>query len=881
MLRSLVLGVLVCLATVGFAQDLQFVRTYSEPRLARVTDVKSASVPLDSGYLLIKSGNGPTAELSRYTRDGTELGSVTIFPPYGGTISSTQVIADANGNIFVGYVSDGLATAKVVVVERYGANLTPFGKAIQPVNGNYVSGPVLTSDGSNAYAAFLADQTATIFRVSNNLEIPWTQTLSDIVLVLSTIAVGGVTGAQKVVVGLGFQAPYLVGFDPADGSILFQRNLDNTPGSNPANAVTHIVFSPDGQAYLLTRVANTTQLAELGFMNEINLGNRYFGGVPAALMLGTTKIWYAMNISGGYVVQRADQGNMAVESTGLFLGASVALSTLDEANDRIWQLNFDGGQKSLQIIGATSLADAGNAPLGGEMTDMAALGPGRVVYAGALNGRASHQGNIASDWRLWNTQESIMAPTLQFANQTAVDSDNNLYVLDQGAFRHQLLKYSPAGNLLWKASIVSGPSSVDLQSTLAMGPDNRPVVAYDAISSRSTSVVKFRSDGTVLFDRVVDNSTYLRGLRVGFDNSIFVIANLQIFESFVKKLHPMNGNEVWTVSLVDNAVIDMAITPSGYVLSTGRDVNNANWFNVITPSGAGHWYVNLGASAQGETTVAMQSNGLAAVRALIYDGTNYRFRVLRIDPIRKQILMDSTLQGTSVKPTSAVATSPAGTIYLAQAAASRGLVQFNTAGQIGWVRTLPSGVTRIVQCITDAQNSVYVLAEETYNVPQGGTAKGWYFVKYNTLGNLVSQRRYQAATPGLDGTPSTIAMGRVFDIWVTGTMEVLNQASPNTVLRYLQPVAPTVQGETYQISVGQTFSDTAPGVLRNDSDLNGDPITAQLLSNPEEGTVTLNSNGSFTFTAGPTVDLTVNFKYRVTDSTGRSTIGQCNLQQIP
>ena len=40
----------------------------------------------------------------------------------------------------------------------------------------------------------------------------------------------------------------------------------------------------------------------------------------------------------------------------------------------------------------------------------------------------------------------------------------------------------------------------------------------------------------------------------------------------------------------------------------------------------------------------------------------------------------------------------------------------------------------------------------------------------------------------------------------------------------------------------------APGVLANDSDADGDPLTAILVSGPAHGTVALQPNGAFTFT---------------------------------
>lgn len=68
-----------------------------------------------------------------------------------------------------------------------------------------------------------------------------------------------------------------------------------------------------------------------------------------------------------------------------------------------------------------------------------------------------------------------------------------------------------------------------------------------------------------------------------------------------------------------------------------------------------------------------------------------------------------------------------------------------------------------------------------------------------------------------------------------------------------------------------TFEDTlltipAPGVLGNDTDPNGDPLTANKLSDPGNGSVTLNANGSFTYTPAPNWNGTDSFTYEACDT---------------
>ncbi len=58
---------------------------------------------------------------------------------------------------------------------------------------------------------------------------------------------------------------------------------------------------------------------------------------------------------------------------------------------------------------------------------------------------------------------------------------------------------------------------------------------------------------------------------------------------------------------------------------------------------------------------------------------------------------------------------------------------------------------------------------------------------------------------------------------------------------------PTVNNDTYQVNRGGTLDIPAPGVLANDTDPDGDPLTARNTSNPSHGQLVFRSDGSFTY----------------------------------
>ena len=59
-----------------------------------------------------------------------------------------------------------------------------------------------------------------------------------------------------------------------------------------------------------------------------------------------------------------------------------------------------------------------------------------------------------------------------------------------------------------------------------------------------------------------------------------------------------------------------------------------------------------------------------------------------------------------------------------------------------------------------------------------------------------------------------------------------------------------------------------PGVLTNDTDVDGGPLTSTVLAGPADGTLTLNADGSFDYTPDPDYNGPDSFTYIVSDGNG-------------
>src|SRR5207244_838130 len=60
--------------------------------------------------------------------------------------------------------------------------------------------------------------------------------------------------------------------------------------------------------------------------------------------------------------------------------------------------------------------------------------------------------------------------------------------------------------------------------------------------------------------------------------------------------------------------------------------------------------------------------------------------------------------------------------------------------------------------------------------------------------------------------------------------------------------APVAVNDSYTTAEDSTLTVSAPGVLTNDTDVDGDSLHAILVSGPSHGTLALNSDGSFSYT---------------------------------
>jgi VCBS repeat-containing protein len=81
---------------------------------------------------------------------------------------------------------------------------------------------------------------------------------------------------------------------------------------------------------------------------------------------------------------------------------------------------------------------------------------------------------------------------------------------------------------------------------------------------------------------------------------------------------------------------------------------------------------------------------------------------------------------------------------------------------------------------------------------------------------------------------------------------------------------PVAAPESYVVQAGSTLAVTAPGVLANDSDIENASLTAGIVSGPAHGSLSLSTNGSFSYTPAAGYSGGDSFSYRASDGTATS-----------
>ncbi|HEY3322176.1 MAG TPA: Ig-like domain-containing protein [Planctomycetota bacterium] len=145
-----------------------------------------------------------------------------------------------------------------------------------------------------------------------------------------------------------------------------------------------------------------------------------------------------------------------------------------------------------------------------------------------------------------------------------------------------------------------------------------------------------------------------------------------------------------------------------------------------------------------------------------------------------------------------------------------------------------------------------------------------------------------ANIPNLTFTPAANANGSPY---TTFTFQVEDDGgganldlSPNTIRFDVTAVndLPVANADSYTTNEDTVLNvNVASGVLANDTDVENSPLTAVKVTDPANGTLALNANGSFTYTPNLNFNGSDSFTYQANDGTGSGNVATVSITVNP
>lgn len=227
------------------------------------------------------------------------------------------------------------------------------------------------------------------------------------------------------------------------------------------------------------------------------------------------------------------------------------------------------------------------------------------------------------------------------------------------------------------------------------------------------------------------------------------------------------------------------------------------------------------AKAHPQETYGFELNAAGTIDALVAIGSGDAGSVFPIHDGRNRYLTNAGLENTGSLP------SEGGMIvHLEVAAAGPNTAPVASADSFGGTAGTPLNVTAPGVLANDSDDQNDALTAVLHSGPTGGSltlnGDGSFSFDATTTGTYSFE--YVASDGALDSAPATVTIN----------------LTANT--------APTAAADAFNGTEGQALNVPSPGVLANDSDPEGQPLTATLNSGPANGSLNLNPDGAFTYT---------------------------------
>jgi len=605
--------------------------------------------------------------------------------------------------------------------------------------------------------------------------------------------------------------------------------VNTVPGLQTVNEDTTLVFS----------TANGKAIS----VSDVDAGS----GTVRVTLSATNGAVTLASVAGLNLTIGDGSADPAVEFSGTVAAINTALNGLSFA----LTVNFNGAA-ALTI----ETNDLGNTGSGGPLSDTDTVN----ITVTAVNDApvaVNDSFNINED-----TQLTVAGPGV-LSNDTDVDNDSLTAVLVSNV-QHGTLTLNPNGafsytpnanyngpdSFTYKANDGSLDSGVATVNITINAVNDAPVANNDSYSTNEDVELVVGAPGILGNDTDIDSSTLTTILVDGPQHGQLVLNNLDgsfvytpaanFFgsDSFAYKANDgqVESNTA-TVTIMVNAVNDasvavndsfstdedttLAVSVPG-VLGNDTDVENSALTAIIVTS-VSHGTLTLNSNGSFTYTPASNFNGSDSFTYNANDGQ-----------------LDSNVATVSIT-VNAVNDAP---------------VAVNDSFATNEDTQLVAGAPGVLGNDTDIDSATLTVLLVT--APQQGTlalnADGSFIYTPNANYNGPDSFTYKASDGSLESSIAT----------VTITVNAVNNA-------------PSAANDAFSTSEDTQLVAAAPGVLGNDTDVDSALLTAVLVTTPQHGTLTLNANGSFTYTPAANYFGPDSFTYKANDGLADSNIATVNI----
>jgi gliding motility-associated-like protein len=316
------------------------------------------------------------------------------------------------------------------------------------------------------------------------------------------------------------------------------------------------------------------------------------------------------------------------------------------------------------------------------------------------------------------------------------------------------------------------------------------------------------------------------------------------------------GGYVYSVPLVASTSYNWTYSGTGATFTTGgtssitvayaANATNGTWSVVATDASS---------CPSLPVTSSAVSGTVAPTASISYAGSPYCPSGIA------SVTQTGTSGGTYSSTTGLIIDAITGAVNLANSTAGTYTVTYTfTSGGCTAVATstLVINAFPVVAAITGTGTVTIASTSQFANITTGGT---W------------SSSNTAIATVNSSGLVTGVAAGSA-TITYTVTSGGCSTAVTKTITVSAGPsnTPPVTVADSYTVIKGATLTVVSPGVLSNDTDANSNSLTAIIVSNPANGTLTFNSNGSFTYVHNNGTSTSDSFTYKANDGTADGNI---------